>query len=178
MQIPNQRWFDQDSALHFASGGSAGNRNGGIDQPAACAILPGTLLVRFTGDSEAKWGRKAGLIHEAASGSWWLEYSDYLRVEKHAIGKGIPIQKAMRELCQIVDEWNDLSQYVVVRVTAPLLAYIGAGGKATGKTQSLDASKALDGQPVNQLYIPGLGSDARRDAMLIVGTGYLKSDLS
>lgn len=63
----------------------------------------------------------------AMTGKWWLEWSQYLRLETIARATSADLNTVFRELCYVPLEWNNLHVVVQARVVRPLLAYAGPG---------------------------------------------------
>lgn len=193
MSFANQRAFDMPATLLAAQGGDvrinpAAQRsavlaadgktvlfrltNGGISNPQRTVLLPGTRLVRLGG----------GLPHDVASGAWWLEWSDYRKVERFADAKGVAVPLAVRLLCCVLLDWSAMTTVVQARLKLPLLAYEGLGAPAVERNPKQGTSELLDGSDaqalgIRQLYIPGMTDpDLRHDALMIEGYGHLPAE--
>ena len=189
MTFVNQHWFDRPAAHLEARGASARKpilgpngetlgwvTNGGIANPVPTVLHPPERLVRFG---------QSGIPSVVVQGGWWLRYSEYLKAEQFADRRGVPVQVAIRLLCAVPLEWSVMDMVVQVRLKVPLLAYEGVGAPAierhahTSSFEVIDAAREGAGDPVAQLFIPGLGSgDVRHDALMLEGYGHLPPDQS
>lgn len=195
MAFENQRWFDLPSSLEEARGGDArlGPRarqsevvapdgtvifritNGGITNPGRRVLAAGTRLVRLS---------SGGLPVQAMAGSWWMEWPSYQAIEQFADNQGVSLPVAVRLLCCVLLDWNEMTMIVQARLKLPLLAYEGFGAPALQRNPRLNASEYLDGRAaealnIKQLYIPGLSSpDLRHDCLMSEGYGHLPQDMS
>ena len=174
MEAANARWFDENDTLADASGiclrnaietryGMAEVRaEGGIRNPVR-RELNDIVIVRFDGSSRPSL---------AVAGKWWLEWSQYLRIETIARAASVDINTVFRELCYVPLEWNNLHVVVQARVLRPLLAYEGPGVPVASISPTLSVSNLIGNNPIAQLYIPGLANDACRHALAIEGQGF------
>lgn len=189
MQYANQRWFDRHDALLMARGASSRNpivdpkgevvawvMNGGIKAPLGTVLQPSERLVRLG---------QSGMPSQVVQGAWSLRFSEYRKVELFANRRQLPMQVAVRLLCAVPLEWSSMDTVVQARVKSPLLAYEGVGAPAIQRHQKTKTVEFLDaltegaGNPVSQVFIPGLGSgDVRHDALMVEGYGHLPPEQS
>ena len=191
MTFINQKWFDMPESRLLASGADlrssrseivspsgevlARITNGGITAPRRVELSVATRIVRLAG---------GGLPQDAASGCWWLEWSQYKRVEVFADARGMSMPMAMRVLACVPLEWNEMTMVVQARLKLPLLAYAGASAPVVQKNPKFGVNELISGLDdvgarIEQLYIPGMTSpDLRHDAVMVEGYGHLPANLS
>lgn len=175
MTAANARWFGENDTLADATGQSLRNAIetrygmaepravGGMHHPHRRELAPGTLLVRFDGSSRPSL---------AAMGKWWLDWQQYDRLTQIARAASTDLNQVFRELCYVPAEWNNLHVVIQARVVKPLLAYEGPGVPVDSIRPTLAVSNIVGNRPIVQLFIPGLGSDAGKQALAIEGQGF------
>lgn len=193
----NQRWFDMPSSIERARGESTssslvdpGGRviakitNGGISSPQPWTIPAGSFIARF---GSKRLGPRTnlssgGLFATTAEGEWWLDRTNFDRVDGFAKTKGVGLPVAVRLLCCVPLEWSDLDVLIEAQTKQDLRAYRGLANAArvdkADFTESLPAIPDHNGQMVRQLFIPGLTSgDVRHDALMINRQYFLSPEL-
>lgn len=183
MALANERFFQGDEALAQATGMTLGyamqqrysqpltdskgrpvrKPEGGIIDPVRVTLSPGEVLVRYDGTSRPSL---------AVRGGWWLRWAQYERLTLIARAAAIDLDEVFRELCYVPPEWNNLHVVVQVRVTAPLGAYEGPGVPVASIVPTLAVSNIVGREPILQLFVPGLASDAGKYAIAIEGQGF------
>ncbi len=186
MNYVNQQWFDRHDALPMARGASSKSAiysssgdvvgyvtNGGIALPMRHILPAGARIVRF--GTILPW--------VAVTGGWWLEQTAYDRIKAWADSKGHSVQVGVRLCCCVPLDWSTMDVVVHARLKQPLLAYRGVGSPAvvkhhkTGTSERIDPQSDLNGVPVEQLFIPGIGNpDVRHDSLMVERTGNLPQE--
>lgn len=195
MDYANQRYFDDPASRVAAMGGDVRYSphprksefvapdgkvifrltNGGISKPVKTVLPAWSLIVRI--------GR-GPLPQEVAPGAWWMLWNDYKKIEKFADANGYSVPVAIRLLCCVLLDWNEMSLILQARLKIPLLAFSGPSAPAMERNPNLKTSEYLDAAKakelgVRQLYIPGMTDpDLRHDALLIGGYGHLPPEQS
>lgn len=204
MDAINQEYFDRPDAIKKARGGtmggyrhtkhadgtvtdayhsSSGDLNGGIIRPKPYLIPLNTVLIRFGGSQKSRDLKKdrsnaTPMVPETAAGAWWLDWSNYHKIERYADDIDEAVSYAVSQVCAVPGDWSDMSFLVQAVTRAPLWAYKGKGRVATNGDEIIDPK--LGGKPdIDQLYIPGLASrDLRRLAIKIQGHSFLNPAMS
>jgi hypothetical protein len=170
MGAANERWFKANDTLADATGislrqaiehryGAAEPRPvGGMDSPDAVTLPVGTRIVRFDGSSRPSL---------AAQGKWWMEWAQYQRLATISRAAATDLNTIFRQLCYVPAEWNNLHVVIQAQVVAPLMAYRGAGVPVAKVGPTVAVANILGASPIIQLYIPGLASDAGKQAIAI-----------
>ncbi len=171
IRLKSQQRLDQMQVTSSTGVSQSLLQNGGLVDVQTRVIAAGTRLVRFG---------SGVLVPNVASGEWWLDWDAYKIVENYADSSGVSIPVAVRKLCCVPLEWNQMTLIIEARAIQPLLAYEGFGAPATARGGKDHVEPATANRlGLKQLFIPGLSDpDLRRDALLITGYGFLRHELS
>ena len=169
MGYANDDWMNKPHVLEKARGGPTGKPpEGGMNNPIETVVPTTTVLVRFGGKEFNAIGTKPqptlhgahGLFGSARYGAWWMALDEYRKVEQFAQRQRIPVNVAVRQLCFVPREWNDLGTMVMGKLTFPLRAWTGVGNAVTGIDSTGHprsyAARSVLAEQIVQLLIPGL----------------------
>lgn len=135
-------------------------QTGGMINPQRCELKVGDILYRFVARNTPP--------ERAVTGGWWVDKTQFTKMDHFAQTQGVSIAMASRILCCVPPEWSDMGLLIRARVRDPLLAYRGLGnhvniprGDGLGNVK-MTAHNDLAARRLLQLFIPGLYQYAQK----------------
>lgn len=135
-----ERWLSEDQYVG----------TGGIQKPEAIHLRTGNRYYRFANSLAPR--------HSQIGGGWWLDYENFLEIDKFASTNGYTLSEAARLFLALPISWTKVDRLVHAILEVPLKAYAGQGKVAEDKDASGDSVRWIPTQHSRalQLYIPGL----------------------
>ena len=154
---------------HLMNAAMLARASEGIIAPVEVGLAPKLLLYRF-----------GGSVANARGGGWWLDEQQFTAVKTWAAVHGLALPLAARVHCAVAHSWgatspSGVNMTVLIRaeVLAPLRAYQGRSAPQSvvnaGRIDERLSPDELLGDPINQLYIPGIDDPAINKAALLIG---------
>lgn len=151
--------FKLDDWYNPRGGGTAVERNGGIDNPWEASPKLGVRYYRFADLSKPR--------AQQVGGGWWLEFEQLHKIMEACPSRGLNLSQMARMFLAVPWEWNAADAMVTARLVKPMRVYEGRGRPVRqGKDyttysghSAVDAGADYLGNPeVLQMFVPDMRS--------------------
>lgn len=142
-------------------------QTGGILNPSRHVLSAGDIIFRF--------GGAGAPVQKVATGSWWIERSQFEKLIAFSNTHGVAVPVATRLLALVPPEWSDMGLLVRARVRRALLAWRGLGNSVVVPKKdglgnvNLPHANEIGARRLLQLFVPGLSTPGI-DALTIEGS--------